>query len=130
MPMKIIQSRKFDANHLTARDVLIIVPLVLGLSVLGIVFAFLVSDDMYIRWGGLAVDTAVLFAYFVNVSCQFIRSRRFWILTACLMLLHLAGWIVFLVHVGEWRLAWFTAMILELPVFLHLRNRPNFIEPE
>jgi len=77
MPMKVIQSRKFDANHLTVRDVLIIVPLVLGLSVFGIVFAFVVSDDTYIRWGGLAVDTAVLFAYFVNVSRQFLRNRRF-----------------------------------------------------
>jgi hypothetical protein len=130
MPMKIIQSRKFDPNHLTARDVLIIVPLVLGLSVLGIVFAFLVSDDTYIRWGGLAVDTAVLFAYFISISRQFLRSRRFWILAACLMFVHLAGWIVILMHVGEWRLAWFIAMTLELPVFLHLRNSPHFIEPE
>jgi len=130
MPMKIIQSRKFDANHLTARDVLIIVPLVLGLFVSVIVFAFLVGDDTYIRWGGLAVDTAILFAYFIYVSRQHLRTRRFWILTACLMFFHVAGWIVFLMHVGEWRLTWFTAMILELPAFIHLRNRPNFVEPE
>jgi hypothetical protein len=130
MPIKVIQTRKFDANHLTARDVFVIVPLVLGLFVLEVVFAFLVSDDTYIRWGGLAVDTAVLFAYFFNVSRPFLKSRRFLILAVCLLLLHLTGWIVLLIHVEEWRLAWFTAMILELPVFLHLRSRLNFIEPE
>jgi hypothetical protein len=130
MPMKIIQSRTFDPNHLTARDVLIIVPLVLGLLVCAIVFASLVSHDTYIRWGGLAVSTTVLFAYFVNVSRQFLKTRRFWLFTACLVFVHLTGWIVFLMHVGEWRLAWFTAMILELPVFLHFRNRSNLIDPE
>ena len=130
MPMKVIQSRKFDPNHLTARDVLIIVPLVLGISAVGIAFAFLVSHEAYIKWGGLAVDTAVLFTFFVNESRQFLKNRRFWLLTACLLIAHLAGWIVFLMHVGEWKLAWFTAMILELPVFLHWRRRPNLIEPE
>jgi hypothetical protein len=128
--MKTLQSRKFDPNHLTARDVVMIVPLALGFLILSIVFAFLVSDDAYIRWGGLAVDTGVLFSFFINESRQFLRSRRFWILTACLMILHLAGWIVFLMHVGEWRLTWFTAMILEFPAFLYLRNRPSFVEPE
>jgi hypothetical protein len=128
--MKIVQTRKFDPNHLTARDVLTIVPLVLGTTIVGIVFAFLVSDDAYIRWGGLFVHTAVLFAYFINTSRQFLRSRRFWILTACLMFTHLVGWIVLLLHVGDWKLAWFTAMVLELPVFFYLRSRPNFVEPE
>jgi hypothetical protein len=130
MPMKTLQSRKFDPNHLTARDVLMIVPMVLGFLILSIFLAFLVSDDAYIRWGGLAVDTGVLFAFFINESRQFLRKRRFWILTACLLSLHLAGWIFFLMHVGEWRLAWFTAMILEFPMFLYLRNRPSFVEPE
>jgi hypothetical protein len=86
---------------------------------LSIVFAFLVSDDAYIRWGGLAVDTGVLFAFFINESRHFLRKPRFWIFTACLMILHLAGWIVFLMQVGEWRLTWFTAMILEFPAFLY-----------
>lgn len=76
--MKVIQSRKFDPNHLTARDVLIIVPLVLGISAVGIAFAFLVSHEAYIKWGGLAVDTAVLFTFFVNESRQFLKNRRFW----------------------------------------------------
>ncbi|MGA2809378.1 MAG: hypothetical protein ABSE87_14715 [Terracidiphilus sp.] len=127
--MKITQSQKFDPNHLTACDVLIIVPLVLGMSVLGIAFAFSVGHDTYIRWGGLALDTAVLFAFFLNTSRQFLRRQRFWMLTVCLLPVHLAVGIVFLMHVGDWRLAWFTAMVLELPIFLHLRNRPNFIEP-
>ncbi len=130
MPMKIIQSRKFDPNHLTARDVLIIVPLVLGLLVPMIIFGSQVSHDTYIKWGGLAVDTAVLFVFFVNESRQFLKNRRFWLLTACLLIAHLAGWIVFLIHVGEWKLAWFTAMILELPVFLHWRSRPNLVWTE
>ncbi|MDR3725561.1 MAG: hypothetical protein P4K86_00825 [Terracidiphilus sp.] len=128
--MNPIKRQKFDPNHLTARNVLVIVPLILGISVLGVVFAFLVSDDAYIRWGGLAVDTAVLFACFINMSRHFLRSQRFWILTVCLMSLHLAGWIVFLMHVGEWKLAWFTAMALELPILLYLRNYPELIEPK
>ena len=128
--MKTLQSRKFDPNHLTARDVLMIVPLVLGLLISSIVFAFLVCDDTYIRWGGLAVDTGVLFAFFISRSRRFFRRRGFWILTTGLMILHLAGWIVFLTHVEEWRLAWFTVMILELPVFLYLRDRWSPVESE
>jgi hypothetical protein len=90
------------------------------MSALGIAFAFSVSHDTYIRWGGgLVLDTAVLFAFFINISRQFLRRPRFWMLTACVLSVHLAGWIVFLMRVGDWRLAWFTAMVLELPIFLH-----------
>ena len=129
MPIKIAQTRKFDPNNLTTRDVLIIVPLVLGMLVVEIVFAFLISDDIYIRWGGLAIDTAVLFAFFIKASHQFLKTRRFWILTACLLLVHLAGWIVILIHVDEWKLVSFTVMALELPAFFYLRSRLSVIEP-
>jgi hypothetical protein len=118
----------FDPNHLTVRDVLIIVPIVLFLSVLGIVFASQVSHDTYIRWGGLGLVTAVMFAIFVYDSRALLRVRRFWIATVVLLTIHLAIWILFLSHVGEWKLAWFLIMILEAPALVYLRDWRGWIK--
>lgn len=114
--------RRFNPNALTARDVLIIVPIVLCLSALGILFAFSVSSDVYIKWGGLTLDTAIVFALFVKYSRQFLRKRRFWGLTLVLLAVHLVAFILILTHVEEWKLVWFTPMAAELPLFLFLRN--------
>jgi len=119
--------RRFDPNNLKARDVLIIVPAVLFVSALFVAFAFLVSHDTYIRWGGLGLDTAVLFTFFLYHSRQFLRKQRFWLLTASLLIVHLAAWAALLSQVDEWKLAWFTIMVLEVPVFFYLRDWPGRI---
>jgi drug/metabolite transporter (DMT)-like permease len=116
-------SHKFDPKALTARDVLTIVPLVLAFVAVSIFFAFSVSDEVYIRWGGLALDTAIVFGVFIKYSRQFLRERRFWGLTFALLAVHIVAFILILTHVEEWKLVWFTPMAAELPLFLFLRNR-------
>lgn len=115
--------RRFDPNALTVRDVLTIVPLVLVFVAVSIFFAFSVSDEAYIRWGGLTLDTAVVFGLFIKYSRQFLKARRFWGLTFALLAVHLVAFILILMHVEEWKLVWFTPMAVELPLFLFLRNR-------
>jgi hypothetical protein len=114
---------KFDPNALTVRDMLVIAPLVVVFVALSIFFAFSVSDESYIKWGGLAVDTAVVFGLFLKYSQRLLRKRKFWVLTLILLTVHLAVFVLILTHVDEWKLVWFTPMAAELPLFLLLRNR-------
>jgi hypothetical protein len=117
--------RRFDPNNLSVRDVLLIAPIVLALSAVGIAFAFLVSDEVYIKWGGLAVNTAVVLGFVIYHSREFLRKQRFWILVCAALTVHLTLWIIFLSHVDEWKLAWFGLMALEVPVFFYLRSWPE-----
>jgi drug/metabolite transporter (DMT)-like permease len=115
--------RTFDPNALTARDILVIVPVVIGLFALSILLAFSVSHEVYIRWGGLALDTAVLFGLYINYSRKFFRKWQFWALTALLLAVHLTVFAVVLTHVEEWKLMWFTVMVFEYPLFIYARSR-------
>lgn len=121
MPLR--RKHSFDPNHLRTRDVLVLVPTVIVLLVLAALFAGHVSHDTYIRWGGLGLDSAVLLGFLLFYNRNQLRSRDFWLLFACFTAAHSVFWIVLLEHVGEWRLTWFTVMILEVPVFLQLRDR-------
>jgi hypothetical protein len=82
-----------------------------------------VSHDVYIRWGGLALNTSILFGYFIADSRQFFLRWQYWILTAVLLSVHLAGFIVVLTHVQEWKLIWFMVMFLEYPMLVFFRSR-------
>ncbi len=124
--MKINHHPRFDPNDLTTRDILIIVPVVIGLLILCASFASSVSHEVYIRWGGLALDTAILYGLFINYSRQFFRRWQFWELTALLLSVHLAGFAIVLTHVDEWKLTWFTVMALEYPVLIFFRNRLRY----
>jgi len=82
-----------------------------------------VSHDAFIRWGGLAFTSAILFGYFISNSGQFFSKWPFWILTATLVSIHLGAFAVILTHVDEWKLIWFTGMAVEYPVFVFFRSR-------
>jgi hypothetical protein len=99
----------------------------IAFAVVGAAFVVLSKwgDEAYIRWGGLAGFTAVLFGYFIQKSRQYFRDRRFWILTAAFLAVHLAAFAVVLIHVDEWKLIWFTGTALEYPVFAFFRERLN-----
>ena len=81
------------------------------------------GDDGFIRWGGLAGFTLVLFGCFVGDSEKFLRERRFWVVTAVLLSAHLAAFAIILTHVAEWKLTWFMVMVIEYPVFLFFRDK-------
>jgi hypothetical protein len=115
--------RAFDPQNLRLRDVVVLVPLILGILCVLIAFAFVVRGDAYIRWGGLAVNSAVLFVFLLHRSRLYLKEGSFWKLVACFLALHLAAWIVVLIVVAEWKLAGFGSMALEAPLFLYLRAR-------
>ncbi|MHB1938323.1 MAG: hypothetical protein ACYCOR_17315 [Acidobacteriaceae bacterium] len=101
------------------------------IALAGIKITFVVEGtwghDAFIRWGGLTVNTLGLFGFFVSESLQFLRKRRFWVLTAVLLAVHLAIFAIVLTHVEEWKLLWFMVIIIEYPFFVFLRAR--FVEP-
>jgi len=113
---------RFDPNNLTARDVLVIVPLVLGLGACTVAFGLHVSHEVYIKWGGLALNTAVLFGVAAYYYRNFLRTQRFWIQLLSGLVLHLVVWIILLSQVDEWRLAWFLIMIVEAPAFQFIKD--------
>jgi hypothetical protein len=82
-----------------------------------------ISHEALIRWGGLAVNTCVLFGYFIADSKRLFGRLLFWILTVCLLLAHLAAFGVVLHYVSEWRLVWFLVMYLEAPILVACRDR-------
>jgi hypothetical protein len=112
--------------HIRSRIRDFVLYIAIGLAFVGVLIVIAqngVSQDVYIRWGGLALNTAILFGYFIADSRQFFRRWQFWALTAVLLSVHLAGFIVVLTHVAEWKLLWFMVMFLEYPVLVFSRKR-------
>ena len=81
------------------------------------------GHETFIRWGGLAGFTAVLFGYFLSESRRFAREWQFWSLSLVLLAGHLTAFSIVLTHVEEWRLMWFLVMAVEYPIFVFLRSR-------
>jgi len=115
--------RRFDPNHLKARDVAVLAPLILAIVGLFVAFAFLVSDDTYIRWGGLTLDTCVLFGFLICHSRPVLKGRGLWALLGGFLVAHLILWVLVLKLVDQWRLAWFAPMAVEAPLFILLRDK-------
>ena len=113
-------SWKFDLDHLTLGESLVIVGGFLGIMALTLSF----GHDAFIKWGGLSMTTLALFGLFINDSRPLLRTPRFWKVTAILFALHTIAWIVVLMHVREWGLLWFGVMVFELPTFIFARDRP------
>jgi hypothetical protein len=115
--------RRINQNGFAIRELLVVVPAVVAVLLLGAFVASSVGHDAYIRWGGLTLNTAALFGFFINYSRQFFRQRQFWVLAAVLLALHLTAFAIVLTHVEEWQLMWFSVMVLEFPVLVFSRNR-------
>jgi peptidoglycan/LPS O-acetylase OafA/YrhL len=106
------------------RDWVLYISISLAIATAGVVLARTgLTHDAFIRWGGLAFNTAVLFAYFVADSRDLWGRRGFWALTCGLLVTHTSAFCLVLEHVPEWRLPWFMVMCLEIPVFMFLRDR-------
>ena len=81
------------------------------------------GHDAFIRWGGLTGFTLGLFGSYIGDSAKFVGQWRFWAATAVLLACHLGAFAIVLTHVEEWRLMWFTVMVVEYPLFLFVRDR-------
>ena len=126
--MSMISDTQWGA-HVRSRVRDFVLYIAIGLAFVGVLIAVArssVNHDAFIKWGGLAFMTAVLFGYFVSKSGQFLRKWKFWALTAILLSVHMAAFAVILSHVDEWKLTWFIGMAIEYPVFVFFRSRlPN-----
>ena len=81
-----------------------------------------VSHDAFTRWGGLLVNTACLFGYFIAAHRRCWRKCSFWAITFLLLFLHLIGFCILLVYIAHWKLVWFMVMYLELPVLVFVKD--------
>jgi hypothetical protein len=117
-------SRTHHARRVRSRVIDYALYLAITLAFLTMVFVVQGKwgPDAFIRWGGLAGFTLILFGYFVGDSRSLVRQPQFWLLIAVLLAVHLALFIVILSHVDEWRLMWFPGMALEYQVFLFFRG--------
>jgi hypothetical protein len=66
-----------------------------------------ISDDLLVKWGGLAANTVAVFSWVIKRSRRHWRKRVFWWAVASLLLVHTVGFCVILTHVEHWRMAWF-----------------------
>jgi cell division protein FtsW (lipid II flippase) len=67
-------------------------------------------DDFIVKWGGLSVNTAILYGYFVSWSKQFWRIWGFWLATVSVLIVHLLVFVVILQSVDRWGTLWFLPM--------------------
>jgi hypothetical protein len=116
MPKKTGSVWNFDPEHLTWPYVLLIPCIFAGSLFIGI------ATGDFVRWGGLFVFTVFIFLFFISDSSRFFRDTQFWLLTVCLLCIHVAIFIAILLRVTKWSLLWFSIMALELPPFWLMRD--------
>ena len=80
--------------------------------------------DLFGRWGGLAINTAILYGYMVQDSRALWHRPLFWTIIVSMLCVHLFVFIVVLLRAEEWRVLWFLAMYpTEVPIIIFLRDR-------
>lgn len=109
------------------RDVFLypVIALAIGLGIVWFAYSGPPREsDVIARWGGLGVNTAILFGYMIKDSKGFWRAGLFWTLTVSMLVAHLLVFSYVLLRATEWRVIWFLIMYpVEVPLFLFLRER-------
>lgn len=73
-------------------------------------------NDIIARWGGLIVNTAILYGYIVKEGRPFWRAWGFWLAVISVLALHALAFIVILQRVEHWSVLWFLFMYpIEIP---------------
>lgn len=74
-------------------------------------------NDVIERWGGLILNTAILYGYIVKESRPFWHAWGFWLAIISVLILHLLMFAVLLQRVEHWSVLWFLFMYpVEIPV--------------
>lgn len=82
------------------------------------------ESDVIARWGGLAVNTVVLFEYLIRESKGAWRAPAFWVAILAMLAAHLVVFAEILLRAREWKVLWFLVMYpIEIPIFYFLRDR-------
>ena len=69
------------------------------------------------KWGGLAVNTLIVFGYTIRNTRPSDRSGSFWVLMLLLLVLHLGVFTGVLLRLPEWRTTWW-AVVISVEYFL------------
>lgn len=86
--------------------------------------------DLFGRWGGLAINTGILFGYMLKDSRRNWSVPAFWVLTLAMLSAHLVVFTLILLHAQEWKVLWFLVMYpIEIPLFLFFRDRVIGMDP-
>ena len=101
--------RRNWAERLRDFSLYVVIALALGIGVIWFADRYPnVTHDQRLRWGGLAFNTAVLFAFVVSVHRRFARYLKFWVLVGALVAAHLSVFVFVLFRIIEhWSLFWF-----------------------
>jgi hypothetical protein len=96
----------------------LLVATIFGLAVVWFAFHSRgLKDDFVARWGGLILNTAILYGYFLKESRPFWHAWVFWLATASVFIVHLLSFIVILQRVEHWSVLWFLFMYaIEVPL--------------
>jgi hypothetical protein len=109
------------------RDFLIYIAIALAIG-LGIAwYAYAgppTQSDAIARWGGLALNTIVLFEYMIRDSKPVWRVPAFWVLMLAMLSAHIVVFAAILLHARAWKVLWFLVMYpIEVPIFYFARDR-------
>jgi len=78
------------------------------------------GHDALFKWGSLTLFTLILFLFFIGASENYFGSRRFWVMTTILLIVHLTVFTLVLAHVDGWGVTWL--IFFEYPIFVFLRE--------
>lgn len=79
------------------------------------------AGDRFVRWGGLAINTLLLYGYILKETTRLWRYWRFWVTLLLVVCIHLAVFTAILLRAEHWKVIWFLPMYpIEFPVVLSL----------
>ncbi len=110
------------ASHLTLKIRDLLIYILIGVSaVVGLIWSanYNISDETFNKWGGLVLNTPVLFGFVIKQSRRYWRTKVYWIAIGSLLVVHTVVFWLILHNVHQWRLAWFLLMYpVELPFII------------
>jgi hypothetical protein len=89
--------------------------------------------DRFARWGGLALNTLLLYGYVITYSKGYLRRLSFWMPLILILTVHLGTFALILSRAEHWKALWFLAMYpIELPIIAAVcwRRAPAQTEAE
>lgn len=74
------------------------------------------GEESLSRWGGLILNTAILYGYVLKESRPFWHAWGFWLALIGMLSLHTLVFVAILQHVEHWSVLWFLLMYpIEIP---------------
>jgi hypothetical protein len=72
-----------------------------------------------LRWGGLLLNTLLLFGFVIKQSRPFWHAWAFWVILASMLVLHVLVFCVILQRTQHWNASWFLLMYpVEVPLIV------------